>query len=278
MTKQLCIVHANCQGPPLLDRIKACPQFDALYHCELYTNYVKEPVPDDRLAQCALFLYQFLDSKWDDLASEVLLTKLPASARHLCIPNMFFKGYWPFWSGAAGFDYRCTLLDDFLSQGLPPKETAMLYLRWDVSRKFDLLDMVSRSIATEREREAHTPIKYVDELVENYRRERLFHTVNHPGRKLLDHAASGVLAHLGLTHPGDEAFTALDDPFEDFEQPINPKVGGHFGWDFATAETEYRIYGRHMTHARYVANYIMCAQAGIPDFVGYLQGDYIELF
>jgi len=278
MEKQLCIVHANCQGPPLLERLKACKPFDEQFECELYTNYIKEPVPTEKLAQCSLFLYQFLDPKWENLASDILLEKLPKSAQHLCIPNMFFKGYWPFWTGAVGFDYRCTFLDDLLSKNLPTKETAMLYLHSDVGRKFDLMDTVSASIRTERKRERNTPVKYVDVLVANYRKTRLFQTVNHPGKLLLDHVATEVLEQLGFGRMSNDAFDTLDDPFADFEQPINPKVSGHFGWDFATSDTEYQIYGRRMTHARYVANYVMCAQAGIPDFIGYLQGEYIELF
>lgn len=278
MGKQLCIVHANCQGPPLLDRLRTCPPFVEQYDCELYTNYIKEPVPEEKLAACDLFLYQFLGPQWGDLASASLLDKLPETTRHLCIPNMFFKGYWPFWSGEPGFDFRCTHLDDIIAKGLPPRETAMLYLHSDVTRKFDLLDMVSKTIEQERTKEERTPVKYVDVLVANYREQRIFHTVNHPGRLLLDHVARGVLEHLGFEPPEQAVFDELEDPFEDFEQPINPRVANHFGWDFATAETEYRIYGRQMSHARYVANYIMCARAEIADFIGYLQGEYIELF
>lgn len=278
MDKQLCIVHANCQGPPLLERLKTCPAFDAQYDCELYTNYIKEPVPEEKIATCDLFLHQHLEAKWGNLASGVLLGKLPGKARHLCIPNMFFKGYWPLWSGEKGFDYRCMYLDELVAAGLPPKETVMLYLRSNMDRKYDLLDLVSQSIEHEREREQHTPIKYMDLLLANYREQRLFNTVNHPGKLLMDHVAAGVLEALGLDHPGQDAFDELEEPFAEFEQPINPKVGDHFGWEFATPETEYQIYGRQMNHARFVANYVMCAQAKIPDFIGYLQGEYIELF
>lgn len=278
MEKQLCIVHANCQGQPLIDRLKKCPDFDSQYECELYTNYIREPIPDEKLAQCDLFLYQHLGPKWDDLASKTLLDKLPKSARHLCVPNMFFKGYWPFWSGEAGFNYRCTLLDELIAKGLPPQETAMLYIRWDVERKYDLLDLVRKAIEAERQREKHTPIKYVDLLVANYRDTRLFYTVNHPGPMLLDHAATGVLEHLDFDRPAQEAFDEVENPFDMFEQPINPKIGDYFGWDFATGDTEYEVYGRRMNHARYVANYIMCAQAGISDFIGFLQGEYCDQF
>jgi len=90
MDKELCIVHVNCQGPPLIQRLLSCPEFAKRYKCVLFTNYTKDPVPDEMLQQCSLFLYQHLGQDWGDLASEKLLSKLPKSARHLCVPNMFF--------------------------------------------------------------------------------------------------------------------------------------------------------------------------------------------
>ena len=277
MTKELCILHANCQGEPLLDRLNLCPEFSARYETRLFTNYVREPVPDELLGACSLFLYQYLDSKWDGLASEALLAKLPETARALCVPNMFFKGYWPLWSGQEGFNYRCAHLDEIIELGLPPEETALFFLHQEAAEKYDLLEMVAASIRQEREREAHTPVKYVDLLAANYRETRLFNTVNHPGPLLMDHAASEVLRLLGFDAPDPALFQGLGDPFPEFEQPINPKVASFFGWDFAGPDTLYEIYGRKMTFARYAANYVMARQADISDFIGYLQGKYVAI-
>ncbi len=276
MDTKHCVVHANCQGQPLIERLMVCPQFAEEYTCTLFTNYIREPVPDEALQDCSLFLYQYLDPKWGDLASDELLAKLPDSTPSLCIPNMFFTGYWPMWSGEPGFNYRCTHLDDVIALGLPPEETAVLYLRADIERKFDLLDLVSQTIERERERQTRTPIQYVDLIVERYREIRLFNTVNHPGPLLMNHVARGILKHLGYEPPDEAVFAALGDPFPEFEQPINPRIAQYFGWDFASNETEYNIYGRKLNFARYVANYIMAQQAGVSDFIGYLQGEYIE--
>ncbi|MUM76604.1 hypothetical protein GKC30_03030 [Pseudodesulfovibrio sp. F-1] len=272
MNKELCIVHANCQGEPLIERLMTSPQFAARYHCELYTNYIRQPVPPERLGRCALFLYQHLGPEWNELASAALLAALPASAQHLCIPNMFHLGYWPLWSGRPGFDYRCDHLDEFLALGRSPEETMILFLRSDPAARYDLPGLIARSVALERKKEERTPIKYLDMVLERSRSVRLFHTINHPGRELMDHAARGVLAQLGLAAPDKAALARLDEPFQEFELPINPKVARFFGWDFATPETQYQIYGRQMNFARYATNYIMAARAGISDFIGYLQG------
>ncbi len=277
MSKELCILHANCQGEPLLERLSCCPAFSDRYETRLFTNYVHEPVPDTTLAGCSLFLYQFLGQKWGELASENLLGKLPETARSLCIPNMFFKGYWPLWSGEEGFNYRCAHLDEIIDLGLSPEETALIFLHQDTATKFDLLELVADTLKEERERERHTPIKYVDLIATNYRDKRLFNTVNHPGPMLMNHAAGEILHNLGFEVPDPALFEALGDPFPEFEQPINPKVAAFFGWDFAGPDTEYTIYGRKMTFVRYVASYVMARQANIADFIGFLQGAYITI-
>jgi hypothetical protein len=276
MPKELCIVHANCQGEPLMERLMTSPEFTARYEWRLFTNYIREPVPGEAMDRCSLFLYQHLGPEWGELASETLLFRLPETAASLCLPNMFFKAYWPMWSGRKGFDFRCEHLDEFIALGLPPEETVLLFLRSDVTR-YDLLDRVGQTIRQERERESHTPVKYMDLILDRYRETRLFNTVNHPGRLLMDHAARGVLAQLGLAGPDEAALASLEAPFADFEQPINPAVAKHFGWDFAGSDTNYQIYGRRMSFARYVANYVMAARSGVSDFIGFLQGDYIAL-
>lgn len=277
MTKELCIIHANCQGPPLVARLMASREFTERYECVLFTNYVREPVPDEMLSRCALFLYQFLGPTWDGLASEVLLAKLPPSARALCVPNMFFKGYWPLWSGEPGFDYRCSHLDEYIAMGLSPEETVMLFMRAEVARQYDLLELVALSIEKERERESHTPVKYMDLILDTYREERVFNTINHPRAMLMNHAARGVLRELGLS-PADEAvLQSLGEPFSEFELPINPKVAEFFGWGFGGMDEEYEVYGRRMNFARYVANYIIARQAGVTDFIGFLQGAYVAI-
>jgi len=273
MTKELCIVHANCQGEPLIERLNCCEQFRERYQCVLFTNYIREPITDGVLSKCSLFLYQFLGPGWAGLSSANLLTKIPDNARSLCIPNMFFKGYWPTWSGAPGFDYRCTLLDSMIESGLGPEETLMLYLHTDIAARLDLDALLAQTLNQERQREAKTPIKYLDLIIEHCHDIRMFNTVNHPGPMLLDHVARGILEKLDMPEPNEDAMDALGDAFPEFEQPIHPKVGWHFGWPFAGPGAQYEIYGIKMGFARYVANYILARQNDVTDFIGFLQGD-----
>jgi len=272
MEKRLCILHANCQGEPLLERLQASPEFARVYQCVQYTNYTREPVPADMLARADLFLHQHLGPQWGDLASERLVARLGPSARSLCIPNMFFLGYWPTWSGKAGFDFRCDYLDRLIDRGLPAEETALIYLHTDLAAKFDLAARLENSLAQERQKQTLTPIPYAGLLADGFGRKRLFNTVNHPGRLLLDHTARGILGHLGLEPPDESVLAALPEPFAEFEQPIHPSVAAFFGWGFAGPDTLYNVFGRRLTFARYIAHYVVARREGATDFIAFLQG------
>ncbi|WP_243545095.1 WcbI family polysaccharide biosynthesis putative acetyltransferase [Pseudodesulfovibrio tunisiensis] len=272
MNRRLCIVHANCQGQPLMDRLHLSRDFREQFACQLFTNYIREPIPAHALGRCSLFLYQHLGSEWGELASARLMAQLPDSATRLCVPNMFFSGYWPLWSGEKGFDYRDRYLDSLVDAGLTPEEILVLYLRSDPGTKYDLNALLRESIDREHTRESRTPIKYLDLILERYRTERLFNTVNHPGPMLMNHAATGVLAELGMDLPDLDALAALGDPFPEFEQPVHPRIAEHMGYGFATAQTRYMVYGRRMTFAQYTAAYVEARLAGVTDFIGHLQG------
>ena len=94
----ICILHANCQGGPLTRLLRLSPAFSRRWDILHITNYDRSPVPSDALEHCSLFLYQHLGPQWGDLASENLLSRLPRNAVSLCLPNLFFMGYWPFWT------------------------------------------------------------------------------------------------------------------------------------------------------------------------------------
>ena len=270
MDRQLCVLHANCQGEPLAALLRLCPEFAARYEIRLFTNYTREPVPDEALASCGLFLYQHLGPHWDGLASEALLRKIPRSAAALCVPNMFFLGYWPLWHSAPGFDFRDRFLDHLLERGLSKTEILHLYLRTDLTRKYDLQALLDRSLEREREREAQTPVKYLDVILEGFRERMLFHTVNHPGPELMALAARGVLTRLGLTPPPEADLLGSARLFPEFQLPIHPQVAAFLGLAFAGPDTLYPVFGKKKTFAQYAENYVDCRLLGIEDFTGYL--------
>lgn len=270
MKKELCIVHANCQGEPLANLLLKSPDFRRRYRVRIYTNYTREPIPADELSSCGLLLHQHLDEKWGELASSALRERIPDQAVSLCIPNMFFKGYWPLWSGEPGFDYRDILLDRLLDKGLGRTETLHLYLNTGLALKYDIEKLIEESLRHEKKKEGQTPVKYLDLILEGQKSKMLFNTVNHPGPELMAHAARGTLKALGLDESEVEK-QKTEDFFPEIKLPIHPLVAGRLGLDFAGPDTRYEVYGKKRTFAEYAEAYVDCRLLGEENFIGYLR-------
>ncbi len=283
MDKRLAILHANCQGPPLAEILLASPEFARSHAPRVFLNYARQDIPEADLAACGLFLYQQLGPEWGELSSAALLSKLPAGCERLCIPNMFFRGPWPLWSGAPGFDYRDVYLDHLLELGLPRRDILHLYLSTPLERKYDLDALLAETVARETQRQAHTPVKYLEHVLEHWRERPLFLSVNHPGPELLALAAAGILRHLGLAGPDPARLahaTALGAGYADFELPVHPQAAAFYclgsgglgsgGLGYGGEGQVYNVYGRGKTFAQYAAAYVDCRLAGIDDFIGYL--------
>lgn len=262
-------MHANCQGEHLVAALQACPEFARAYDVRVYINYARQEIPQADLDACALFLYQYMAPDWGEVSTQALLARLPASCPRLCIPNIFFRAYWPLWSGRPGFDYRDIFLDHLLDLGLPRADILHLYLNTPLANKYDLDALLAETIAIERSREAHTPVKYLDLILERYQGERLLFTINHPGQLLLAHVAQGILRELGIPCPQPPR-PELEPYYASFEQPIHPHVAQRYGLSFINRDTVYNVYGRPKTFAQYAAAYVDCRLSGSNNFVGQL--------
>ncbi|WP_243440142.1 WcbI family polysaccharide biosynthesis putative acetyltransferase [Fundidesulfovibrio soli] len=271
--KRLCILHGNCQGEILAALLSASPEFSAAYRVEFYVNFTRQAIPEASLSRCALLLHQHLGEQWGDLASGFLKSRLPAGARALCYPNMFFKGYWPFWSGKAGIDFRDSMLDSLLDRGLPPSDVMRMALSRNLPAMFGLQDMLAETFAREEAKQALCDVPYLDVLRRGYRAERLFNTINHPRTRLMLHAADAGLELLGMPPLPEEFRSRCPELFAEFELPINPRVAECYGLAFAGEDTPYNVFGTPMRYMEYAALYVDCRLAGRGDFIAYLQGN-----
>lgn len=273
MNKELCLIHANCQGEPLAELLSMHKEFAARYEIKAFVNYTQDHVPPADLARCSLLLYQWLGSRWGDLSSKAMLSRLGPLARSVCIPNLFFKSYWPLWDSNKGIDYSDRLLNEFIGRGLTKAEILHLYLHTDIKKYYDLDRLVEESLEREREKERRADIKTLDLVLEGYRNRRLFSTVNHPGRELCLHVANGVLERLGFTPLDDSTASRFSDPFPEFVQPIHPQIVDYLGLGFVEPDRKYFVYGSYKTFEEYTACYVDCRMLGVEDFIGYLRLD-----
>ena len=276
MQRKSCLMHANCQGEELTALLTASAAFRRAFRLTLRTNYTREPIAAQELAACDLFLYQHLDEHWGEFASAALLRRLPSSATALCIPNLFFKGYWPFWTGDSLIAFGDSLLNRLIDEGTPKPVILRIYLHGNIQSFVNLQASLDETIDKARQKERLTCVNTVDFLLEHWKRRLIFHTVNHPGRDMLIRMANGILEAAGLPplteNERASAFRACFPSYSDFDLPVHPQVAAFHGLDFAGPESDYSIFGRRMSFAAYISRYIDCRLNGMDkDFMGYLQ-------
>lgn len=273
MGRSLCIIHANCQGDSLHALLASTPRFAQYFEIKKITNYLREHVSSGDFTRCALFLYQELGAKWEEHSASRLLAELPGSAAALKLPNMFFNGYWPLWTNRTHMAFGDMLLEHLAERGCTLEEMLHVCLRGRLAAKYDLAALVGASLEKEESKEQGQIVRTVPLVREFWRTEQLFHTVNHPGSRLLLHVADGVLDALELGRVPLRVRAAFAAQQEEFEQPIHPQVGTFFDLPFALPTRRYRVYGQMMNYAQYAAAYADCRlrnEEGLQDFAAYL--------
>ena len=271
-TRETCVLHANCQGEPLARLLAASPVFSRRWNVVHYTNYTGESIPQDVLGRATLFLYQYMGPEWEESGSERLLARLNPKAGAVCIPNMFFLGYWPFWTNKSPMDFGDYFLDRLYESGAGKPEMLRIYLHGKVERMADLDAVVRDTLRMEKTKEERCAVKTVGFVEANWRAMRLFQTVNHPDVPLLLHAAGGILDYLGCGGLPDGIRESFSYAYEGFYLPVHPGVAAYHCLGFAGETVEYPVFGRSMTFAQYVSRYIDCRMNNMEkEFLAYLQ-------
>jgi len=271
MGKELCVIHANCQGDALKQLLDASPDFASKFEIRHLRNYEKEALDQGLLDSCRLFLHQYLVQKWGPLSTEEVLPRLPPSAQAMCIPNCGFRGYWPFSINLPDMrEFGDSLLESLLAKGLPDQDILRIYLKGSPALFGDVELTAQNSLETERRKEVHTPIKYVDMIEADWRSEQLFLTVNHPGPRLLVHIAQSILRLLELARIPESFARNYTHPNNEFWVPIHPAVGSMLKLPFVFREKRYPCFGANLTHEEYTLVYLACRRNSFGDLLSAL--------
>lgn len=263
-------MHANCQGEVLLRMLGGHDEFVQAFDCRLFTNYIREPLPADVLAGCDVFLYQYLGDEWGELASNRLLSQLGPKCVSLCIPNYFCRTYWPLEFNAGKNVLRDRLLEDIRKHRPTRKEFIHLASRPSLLRHYDLQGIVERSLAHERGKEVRTPIKYLDRMISEGRKRRLFHTINHPGEELLVDTANQILDQLGLDPSLVSDSLGPDDYYTALDLPVHPGLAEIFSLEWLDEKTTFNLYGYRVNYAQFVLIYSEYRDSGVDSFIKFM--------
>lgn len=267
--KKTCIIHANCFGEHLKHFLLFSKPFANRYSVKTYMNFTKEYIPDKMLRQCNLFIYQYLDEKWGEFASENLIKKLHPSCRKISIPSPYWRSLWPF-----SADYKCdarNVSDEKYPFGKHPYVESYLlkqieerkgkediiktYLHADINLLIDLNRLHNDDITRETWREKDLDVKIVDFIVKNFQARQLLTSVNHPTNFLILQIANQVL-HI-LNYPSVSEEQIKNEPeLGEYHVPIHPFIAKWFKLPYAKESTKYLTHGKMRTYAEYLNDYI----------------------
>jgi len=271
---QKVLILANCQGPALakiLEKVvdgQGRSLFNVLSIKPVYElTHEQQPQLENLCRQCDILLYQphikyRFTPEWRSSDYWVSIT----SAKHvLSFPSLYFAGYNP------ELTYLRNAKNQHLNAGFVDyhdKRMVKLFLEGrtdeDIKRSFHRLQPVREDVESvldetlaelrKREQEQKLDIGVSDFVEQNFTRERLFYTYNHPANSVLYEVVRQLLNKLGcddLIVPKVEKELLRYDYF-----PIAPAVRKYLGLQFTDDGEQYRVQNENMQRPQIVDKYL----------------------
>jgi hypothetical protein len=240
-----CFIYGNCQTKPIRDFLNMNSDFLSTYESSYLECFLlsENDVPNlEKLASEAdLFIYQPVSEDYKAigrLSTHHLKTLLKRGCQVIAIPVAYFTGYNPeaiylgseFEGPFITHDRNILML---YSQGKSVQETANLIQSLDFYQSIYVENNVEATLNQLKRREPDLDVKLTEFIRSNYKKARLFHTMNHPSSIVIAYVANSILNLLGIKSERDALanfyrFEVLDYLYF----PIYPSVAHHLKLSF----------------------------------------------
>ncbi|QKX18091.1 WcbI family polysaccharide biosynthesis putative acetyltransferase [Microbulbifer sp. YPW1] len=271
---QKVLILANCQGPALAKILEKVVDgqgnrlFDVLNLKPVYElTHEQQPLLEDLCRQCDILLYQphirhKFTPEWRSSDYWVSIT----SAKHIVsFPSLYFAGYNP------ELTYLRNNKNQHLNAGFVDyhdKRVVKLFLEArsddDIKHSFHRLQPVREDVESvleetlaelrKREQEQQLDISVSDFVEQNFTRDRLFYTYNHPANAVLYEVTRQLLNKLGL---GEVPVPKIEKELLRYDYfPIAPAVSKYLGLQFADDGEQYRVQNEDIQRTEVVDRYL----------------------
>lgn len=217
-------ILGNCQTISIADYLNSSTffseKFEFLYLPPVHTIDIKEDKGLlDIFANIDLLIYQPVvnENRFGMFTSDNAKSLMKKNAMKICVPSMYYTGYFPTIGSIEGLDGALRGVHDFVIvagylSGFKEHEVVNLLTdKFILSRsdldKFHLLAIQSLK---QRENDFQVDIKISTYIEKNYKSIRLFHTFNHPTVQLVDYVCSEILSKLNLEQDVVDIVDKLD--------------------------------------------------------------------
>lgn len=137
-------------------------------------------------------------------------------------------------------DYHDVNLLYLFDRGKTVSKTVNLIQQVDFYLMNYLIKNLEATLSELHRREQNLDIYLADFITQNYQKEKLFHTINHPSLTILNYLGKEILNFLNL--PTEDLKKEINEVLDFTDFPIYPAVACALKLDFAT-EPKYRIRG-----------------------------------
>ena len=237
-------------------------------------EYVKSYNPGDAATYAAIRSADVVIEQVTEMQSAVDLGDLPDSIVRHRVPLVSGAFLWPFggqarpdnptpWflpSGPYPAEMGDAFLNRLIDQGCPPQEGLRRYAELDVPKAANVKRRLELAIDRQVSRDQRTGYKFVDEIFETFRVERLFLTPFHLSRRLTSSLAEQFFSKIGADRSQIKLiseFAGNWDLFPGDELPVHPSVCEHFNIQFLTPTYKYSFLSEgRFSFEEYVLRYL----------------------
>lgn len=253
-------VYGSCQAPALAKMLNSCPAYVSewelvdLEPCfvaseERIDYYAKETLPS-----LDLFIYQPVSDSFrgPKFSSTFLRSCLPPGSPALSVQYLHWEGYYPTVNSPYGLPphpegYVDALVAGAMAMGIGRDSFVHRLEEIGASLRVDAneigawcgIELKSRE-AGENDGGKRIDVVMTDFIVANWRKDRLFYTMNHPTARLLREVATQCMMKLGYAQ-ADIYFDPALDPLDVTKVAMYPIYRDDFGFFEAKRMSDFQL-------------------------------------
>lgn len=271
------VVAGNCQARFVAKMLGAMPTVNERFRVVYFRNFRRgdQSVIDDKtIRNCAILLEQIAHQA-PEMPQKALLPKWTRVVR---FPVLWFNSLWPTFvrdprnppKSAGVYDlwpYGDRLILDALRAGAAPEQAVDRWMDADIAASLDLDRFHEINAAKVRDLDRRAELKLGTYALENFRRERLFVTHNHPSFRMLEVVRDQVTDALDLPRSNVDVRPASGGMYHT-HAPIHPTVARHFALQWYDAAAPARVRNIELPVREYFRRYAAWEAPPNPEGVG----------
>ena len=193
------VIYANCQGrgiEAVLSRfLEDAGRPHRFIVFENYTLLQSQAIDLDAVRNADVFIYQPINDKYGEASTSYLLAQLKEDCISIAFPYVYNDAFWIFVHEGHNFKGR-EAIDALRAEGRSILEVLTMYQQCEID--FQQTSRFQRSILLLKEKERACDVTISDFILDEFKKQKLFFTQNHPTTAVFVHLVNQMLPMLGF--------------------------------------------------------------------------------